>query len=140
MPPTPLSIDLLDVQYGHKKNYQIERTASMTGVAKGIPHLKKVLWSLNEAVQEGIPIRPPSLVALVTYKEGTPFKLKFEIEASIGPSVNPRRWFAKPVKPIVLNEEMQLIPPGNEIDSDFTSLDLMTLTRTVLTDDTETVQ
>ena len=107
---------------------------------KGLPKVyqkKKVQWSLNEAKQEGIPLRIPSLVVLVKYKASRPFKLKLEIDASIGPSLNPQRWsiFAKPLGPISLDEGMQLIPYGNEIHPDFTSLDLMNLTKTNFTDE-----
>lgn len=137
IPPIPVTIDILDSEFGRKKTYQVDRIASMEGIEKGFPHPKKVQWNLNEANEEGIPLRIPHLVVLVTYKAGNPFKLKFAIDASIGLSLNPQRWpiFAKSLEPVLLFDEMQLIPTGNEIDSDFTSLDLMRLTRTSFIDD-----
>ena len=101
-----------------------------------------VLWNLSEAKEEGIPLRIPSLVVLVTPKAqdtGKPFrlKLKFSMNASIGLSLNPQRSsiFAKPVEPVLLDDTMQLIPDGDEIDPDFTTLDVQCLTRTNFSDD-----
>lgn len=136
--PIPVSIDILDGKYGHKKTYQIDRTAIMQGVVK---FGQGVLWNLNEAKEEGIPLRIPSLVVLLTkvHDTGKPFrlKLKFSINASIGLSLNPQRSsiFAKPVEPVLLDDSMQLIPDGNEVDPDFTSLEVQCLTRTNFSDD-----
>ena len=101
-----------------------------------------VLWNLNEAKEEGIPLRIPSLVVLVTTKAhdtGTPFRLKvkFSINASIGLSLNPQRSsiFARPVEPVLLDDTMQLIPDGSSVDPDFTSLEVQCLTRTNFSDD-----
>ena len=105
-----------------------------------------VLWNLNEAKEEGIPLRIPSLVVLVTTTmkahhetEDKPFrfKVKFSINASIGMSLNPQRssLFAKPVEPVLLDETMELIPTGNEVDADFTELEVERLTRTNFRDD-----
>ena len=104
----------------------------MQGSKKGLPRFRKVHWSLNEANQEGIPWRIPYLVVLMTYAAGKPFKIKFAINASIGPSLNPQRWqiFAKSLEPVSLDEGMKLIPTGGEVDRDFTSLDLGSLTKT----------
>ena len=140
--PIPVSIDILDAKYGHKKTYQIDRTATMQGVIKfGCG----VLWNLNEAKEEGIPLRIPSLVILVTKavrengnsNDAFRFKVKFSINASIGLSLNPQRSsiFAKPVEPVVLDDRMQLIPAGEEVEPDFTSLDIQRLTRTSFSDD-----
>lgn len=106
---------------------------------------QRVLWSLNEAKEEGIPLRIPSLVVLVTKanETGKPFRfrVKFSINASIGLSLNPKRSsifaniFAKPVEPVLLDDTMQLIPTGNEVDPDFTSMDVQRLTRTNFSDD-----
>ena len=110
----------------------------MQGVVKSE---KGVLWNLEEAMEEGIPLRIPSLVVLVTnaHETGEPFrfKLKFSIKASIGLSLNPQRSsiFAKPVEPVLLDDSMQLIPTGNEVDPDFTSLEVQRLTRTNFSDD-----
>ena len=100
-----------------------------------------VLWNLNEAKEEGIPLRIPSLVVLVTkaHDAGQPFRLKvkFSINASIGLSLNPQRssMFAKPVEPVRLDDTMQLIPDGDSVDPDFTSLEVQCLTRTNFSDD-----
>ena len=100
-----------------------------------------VLWTLNEAKEEGIPLRIPSLVVLVTKANETSkpfrFKVKFSINASIGLSLNPQRSsiFAKPVEPVLLDDTMQLIPTGDEVDPDFTSLEVQRLTRTNFSDD-----
>ena len=130
--PLPVSIDIVDGEFGHQKMYQIDRCATMQGSEKGFPQPKKVHWSLNEANEEGIPWRIPYLVVLVTYKAGRPFKVKFAINASIGPSLNPQRWqiFAKSLEPVPLHDGMQLIPSGGKVDDDFTPLDLGRLTKT----------
>ena len=135
--PVPINVEILE--YGRTKTYRIDRTASMEGVNK---FKRKVLWSLNEANQEGIPLRVPSFVVLLTHKAhqtGRPFnfKLKFSIEASIGLSLNPQRWsvFAPRLEPVRLENTMQLVPLGKEIDSDFSSLELQRLTKTNFTDE-----
>ncbi|KAL6717721.1 hypothetical protein ACLMJK_005636 [Lecanora helva] len=132
--PMPVSVDISGGEYGHRKTYQIDRIARMDGSPKGIPVKNQVQWNLNEASQEGIPPAPPSLVVLITYKKATSFNLRFTVNASIGRSLNPQRWamFAKSLEPISLNEGMQLIPCDNEVDSDFTCLDLQSLTRLTL--------
>ena len=137
--PIPVNIDIEGGQYGHKKTYQIDRTAIMQGVVK---FGQGVLWNLNEAKEEGIPLRIPSLVVLVTTKAhetGKPFrfKVRFSINASIGLSLNPQRSsiFAKPVEPVLLDDTMQLIPTGNEVDPDFTDLEVERLTRINFSDD-----
>ena len=94
MPPIPVKIDILDGEFGRKKTYQIDRIASMQGIEKGLPYPRKVHWTLNEANKEGIPLRIPYLVVLVTYKAGRPFKLKFTIDASIGSSLNPQFYYS----------------------------------------------
>ncbi len=108
----------------------------MQGVVKS---RRGVLWSLSEAKEEGIPLRIPSLVVLVTKAHETGqsfrFKVKFSIDASIGLSLNPQRSFAKPVEPVLLDDTMQLIPTGDEVDPDFTSLEVQRLTRTNFSDD-----
>ena len=140
--PSPATIDILDTEFGRREKYQIHRTALMEGVNK---FNRKVSWSLNEAKSEGIPLRVPSLVVLVTHEAhetGRPFKfnLRLSIDVSIGLSVNPQRspiWsmLSKPLQPILLNDTRQLIPYGSNIDPDFTSLELQHLTKTNFTND-----
>ena len=134
--PIPLSIDILDGEYGHKTSYQVAKTASMQGVKK---FGEKVQWNLSEAFEEGIPLRVPSLVVLVTHRPDKPFRfrLKFDIDASIGFSLNPQRWrsLGKKVEPVLLEDTMQLVSLDNTVDSDFTSLELQRLTRTNFTND-----
>ena len=106
---------------------------------------RKISWSLSEAHSEGIPLRVPSLVVLVTHEahetgKHFKFKLKPSIDASIGLSMNPLRspiWsmLSNPLQPILLDDTRQLIPYGNDIDPDFTSLDLQRLTKTSFTSD-----
>ena len=102
-----------------------------------------VLWNLNEAKEEGIPLRIPSLIVLVMTKAhetlGKPFrfKVKFSINASIGLSLNLQLSFmlAKPVDFVLLDDSMQLIPIGDDVDLDFTDLEVERLTRTEFRDD-----
>lgn len=137
--PIPVSIDILDGEYGHRTSYQVTKTASMQGVKK---FGEKVQWNLSEAVEEGIPLRVPSLVVLVSHRPNKPFKfrLKFDIDASIGFSLNPQRWsvvkrLRKKLEPVLLEDTMQRVSLENAVDSDFTSLELQRLTRTNFTND-----
>ena len=137
--PIPISVDLLEAEYGHTKTYQLEETATMRGTRK---FGAKMNWNLNEAKKEGIPLRVPSMVVLVTHKVDKPFKfkLKFDIDASIGFPLDPQHWtivrkLRKKLEPVALTETSQLVPLENNIDSDFTSLDLESLTKTNFTND-----
>ena len=133
--PIPVSIDFLEGEYGHKTTYQTDKTATMQGIKK---FGGKMLWVLHEAEGEGIPWQIPSLVVLITHKPGKPFafSLKFNISASIGSSRLPfLKKLQRSVEPLLLNDTMQRVPYHNEIDPDFTSLDLQRLTRTSFTED-----
>ena len=138
MPGIPITIDLLEGERGHKRTYVVDRIASMQGSERGFPYAKEAVWTLEEANQEGIPWRIPSLVVLVKYTAGSHFKAKFTIDAKIGWSINPMRWpiFAEASKPVTFDGKTELAPEGDgEFDNDFTFLDLSKLTRLDFTDD-----
>ena len=131
MPGIPITVDLLEGELGHRKTYSIDRTAGMHGLERGFPLAKEAVWTLEEANQEGLPWRIPSLVLLLKRTSATRFKAKFTIDAKIGWSINPMRWpiFAEAAKPVTFDGETQLIPEGEEeLDQDFTFLDLSRLT------------
>ena len=109
----------------------------MLGSLRGIPYPNQAVWTPEEAKEEGIPSRIPSLVFVVRYPPGKPFKAKFSTEAKIGFSLNPMCWsiFAAPVQPVTFNESLPLVPPDEEIDAEFSKLDLSIFTRLDFTQD-----
>ncbi len=136
-PGIPITVDLWDFQRAERKKYEINGIAGMQGSERGFPIANEAVWTLEEVKQEGIPWRIPSLVTLIKYIPGTQFEAKFTIDAKVGFSINPMRWpiFADAPKPVLFDGKAQLILEGEEIDSDFTLLDLTTLTKLDFSDD-----
>ena len=138
MPGSFGSIDILDARLGHKKQYPLERVASMQGSERGFPTAKEAFWTLEEAKQEGLPWRIPPMVILAELPQGTALSVRISIDAKIGFSLNPMRWPMMRVapKPMRLDGHTELLLPEEQaVDRDFSRLDLNSLTKLDFSDD-----
>jgi hypothetical protein len=127
-PGVPLTIDLFDSKLGHTVDYPVDLSARMVGSSRA--HLKRnrVVWTLKERSQDGVPHQVPPVVIMVRYQSGKQFKAKFSLAAEVGFSLNPlrRSIAARKDDPVVFDEHETL---SETIDSKFDNLDLMSLTR-----------
>jgi hypothetical protein len=131
IPGVPLTVDLLDGQKNESKSYKIDRIASMQGSDRGFPLAKEVVWTLNEAMEEGIPWRIPSLVILLKSPVGKPFSAKFKVQTKVAYSINFLRLPIRegPPLPVQFDGTSELVPPGRELNRDFTVLNFAELTK-----------
>lgn len=131
MPGFPATIDLLDVQKDKSKKHQVDRMASMQGSVRGFPVAKEVVWTLEEAVQEGIPWRIPPLVIMLKSPAGEKFSARFKVQTRVNFSINPLRspLLAGPAKRVEFDGQSELFATGKELPRDFTFLDLSQLTK-----------
>ena len=109
----------------------------MLGSKRGFPCATQAVWTIEEANQEGIPLRIPSMVVLLRHKGNAAFTAKFTIHAKVGFSMNPMRLpiLTAPLKPVNFDGKRQLIKQGQQVDDDFSQLDLSSLTTLNFTSD-----
>ena len=131
LPGIPVTIDLFNAELGHSKKYSIDLIASMQGSKRGFPKAKEAVWTLEEAKQEGIPWRIPSIIVIIKYSPGAGFFANFNVQAKVNASLNPRSWAVSKASatPVLFDGKAELIPPSEELDSDFTLLDISKLTK-----------
>lgn len=103
----------------------------MTGSERGFPVAREVIWTLEEASQEGLPQAIPSLVIMVKCPPGEPFMAHFDVEAKVGFSINPLRWplLRGTPKPVHFDGLAEYLPVEGGLNRDFSTLDLSTLTK-----------
>lgn len=103
----------------------------MQGSDRAFPVAKEVVWTLNEASEEGIPWLIPSLVIMLKSPLGRPFSVKFKVQTKVASSIN----FLKspllegPPPPVQFDGTTELVAPGKELNRGFTSLNLAELTK-----------
>jgi|ERR1700761_1742744 len=129
----PVTIDIFNAQLGHSKKYSIDHISSMQGSKRGFPKAKEAVWTIQEAKQEGIPWRIPSMIVILKCSPGAKFVARFNVQAKLNASMNPLNWqllkgSAKPA-PVSFDGEAELIPPAEDLDRDFNLLDLSKLTK-----------
>ena len=137
LPGIPVTIDLFNAELGHSKKYSIDCIASMQGSKRGFPKAKEAVWTLEEAKQEGIPWKIPSMIVIMKCSPEAAFVANFNVQAKVNASMDPRSWVISKAsaKPVVFDGKAELTPPGEELDSDFTSLDISKLTKLNFADD-----
>ncbi|KAI9825593.1 MAG: hypothetical protein M1819_000489 [Sarea resinae] len=120
----PASIELLHAQVGRDTDYPIRRMMRLQGSSRGIPQPHRVVWSLEERKQDGIPPIIESFVILARYPAGATFQARFLIRTSVGLSLYPRAWpfYSPRDDPVKFHESH---PRGPSIDPDFDTLDLL---------------
>ena len=133
IPGIPVTVDLFSAQLGHSKKYPIDLIASMQGSKRGFPKAKEAVWTLEEAKQEGVPWRIPSMIVVLKCSPGAKFVATFNVQTKVNASMNPLSWTllkgsAKPA-PVPFDGKAELIPPTEELDKDFTLLDISKLTK-----------
>lgn len=123
----PLTIDIFDIKVGHNVSYPIELAARMAGSSRGYPKRNRVVWTLDECSQDGVPRPVPSIAALIRYRSGMQFTAMIVLAADLGFSLNPRRWSVVAGKddPVVFDENY---PIGPAMDPNFDDLDLSSFT------------
>jgi hypothetical protein len=137
LPGIPVTIELLSLQGQRSKKYPIDHTAGMQGGKRGFPKAKEALWTLEEAKQEGIPWRIPSMIVLLKCSPGATFSGKFNVQAKVNASMNPLSWrlLKGATNAVTFDGKTELIPYGEELNRDFTSVDILMLTKLDFADD-----
>lgn len=121
----PVNLKIFDFSINEEITYSTERMAKIRGILKGGPP-SRVVFSLEEGQQDGLPPHIPSLVLLVGYPQGKRFKATVAVQANIGFSLSPS-WLRVRDDP---DDELWFddkVEKGPDIDRNFDNLDLESL-------------
>lgn len=92
----------------------------MQGSDRGFLLAKEVVWKLNEATEEGIPWRIPSLVIMLKSSVSKQFSAKFKVQTKVAYSINFLRLplLEGPPIPVHFDRTSELVAPGKELIRD----------------------
>jgi hypothetical protein len=119
MPGIAINFDVFDASLGKIVSHSVDRAAKQKGGSRGYPSHRRVLWTVQEGLQDGIKQIP--ILAMIV-----------GVKADFGFSVNPRdcRFFARPDEPVVFDEmDLKRLLKEDSIDPDFDKLDILNYVR-----------